>query len=892
MLKTCKFLLALFSLSGIIVTPDVLKAADVYARKGIFNDIQFRSENPDAVSHWNFPPAPFFEKYDDGIGLGSIAYFDFGNYDHDRLRQVLPEHILKQIPEGQSGHIFLNIQSNTALANQKIQLKCHSYADPEMQHGNNQRDVEFWMKLGFWGQEGSNIFSHNRHLLKNGSLFQPSVESIDFNDSLLKLGAGAWELSAGGYADPVENTSPAPGEAIRLTRTLPPNDKSFYFYKTTLSTEAVAGKPLTLSFWVRSSRAGTLRTCMWTPEDNQTYHVTPYYIHSPHNWQRIVVSIPACNEYRGDDVHFYLAESMSELLDADEHWVEFAGVKLEATSGARCEPEHWYMWSGGHAESVARGDIPGMGAAMRFVQDKTEGTTFYSVNQIVKGGLQKIAGRPVTFSCWVKAKNAGELRVILRRDAANDDFDMYTYQTAQNEDWVRIEHTFPAANHNHFDEGDITFYLCEGLHGLLRNKDDWVEFAGVQLEVGEEATPSMELTLGETLFNPDSLYETKQTIHGDGRLSSDHLSVIRKDNVGLKPAHIAEDFSGISLVRLKPGEGFRGNAEDSVAITYHVVCNPERLYPAGQLANPQNLICQMLGHVGAGARRDNLLAHIRDEDNIPAVELSFADFRNILFRAGMLNANLKKLFDNRLGVDHEIERDYLPHRMQVAAVVNHDPGLAVVQPNPLVQVVAPVNHDDIDPPDHGVLPPEHGVQVAVPNDRPYPVAERQLRDIRISAGRRNHQYWLTSGEHPPEETPSKHDDAPYLDVYDNNSGQSNVARTIALIDCGVFSAEQLQGLRLNEQPEIAAMIQGLAACKVVIHAQELPLQRSFSRVELAPGNCLGAGPCRIQVGFHAIHYPFATAIGHSRSEGHQLSAPFVYKPGGCALQTLFDDCWF
>ncbi len=643
-------------------------AADIYVSAGPAGTIALSSSPNIPVSHRSFATAPFFDEYH-GKGIGSRGLIEFGKYDYEELKRILPEHVFNALPKNKAGKVYLHIQPNgqPGLVSNDVQLKCHSWADPEgkymprAQPGGNEAvvgDVEFGMNLGFWGSLSNKCAGfHERNLLKNQDMFFPDVTSIDYSRSLISLDRQPWEISDGGSFKLVENTSPAPGPAVSITRT-EENGATFYAFKTTqLPAKAIEGKPLALSFWVKSPRAGKLRTCLWTPEDNRIFGLTDYHITAANTWQRVVLSIPATHNIRGDNVHFYLAESLNGLLGYLNDDIEFAGVKLEVGKGANFIPGHWYMWGGGHGELVVRDDIPdvGRGTAMRFVQDKTPETTFYSVNQnLPKSAFKKIQGRSVTVSGFIRSNRTGQFNTLMRAEPTGVESKRAIHHVVGDEQWHPFNYTFTPADHHGLEGDYIAFYLCEGLHGLIQEKDDWIEFAGVQLELGDKRTECQLLTLGEMVANQGCLVRSKQTIHDQGLLSPTSLSVVPCGYKGLKLLDGINRFTGISVVELLPGHGVRADKTGEMAITFHIVCPVELLAIFGEQDNPRNLVSHTLKLFGEGKRKRELLDLGIDKKRgcrpqHQPVEMTFAEFATVLKQAGMMDCHLSRLLETKTG---------------------------------------------------------------------------------------------------------------------------------------------------------------------------------------------------------------------------------------------------
>ncbi len=613
-----------------------------------------------ARSHRNFYPVPFFDRYHGG-GIGSSGFIDFGKYDYEQLRDTLPDYAFKTIPHGSESHIYFHLQADGSNVGEKgiLQLKPHAMADPGGLHREHApkgaESLAFQTRLRFWGQENGDSNPQDRNLLENPSMLEPHTPSIDFSHSLLHLD-GAWELSEGGYALPAEGWNPAQANATRITR-LDNNGITFYSYRHQIEAARINGQPLSLSFWVRSNKAGSLRTCFWTPEGNETFGLKSYFINTPESWQRIVINIPANHHIRGRTAYFYLAESLSQLLQAPEDWVEFAGLNLETSYGTKQTPNHWYLWSGGHSELVTGGNLPaGATTATRLVQDKVADTTFYSMNQdLPHSAIRKMHNKPVVLSFWVRSNKAGNLNALIRFNPEGTETERLTYPVSGDQEWVYVERKFLPRATDIYENGVAAFYLCEGLHGVITEQNDWVEFANIQLETGDQPSKSHMLTLDQTQMISDQiLLETSHTIHDQGLLSPRSLNVINTQYNGLAPLHNFTDFNGISVVELMPVNGSDIAADHHFAITFHIVCPKEHLVIDSETPPPRNIAGQLFNLAGDNRGAALLQLGQAKRTHLPAlepVEFSFDEFKKGLVLAGVMSPSLKKVFDLSIAQD-------------------------------------------------------------------------------------------------------------------------------------------------------------------------------------------------------------------------------------------------
>ncbi|WP_461535376.1 hypothetical protein [Spongorhabdus nitratireducens] len=173
---------------------------------------------------------------------------------------------------------------------------------------------------------------------------------------------------------------------------------------------------------------------------------------------------------------------------------------------------------------------------------------------------------------------------------------------------------------------------------------------------------------------------------------------------------------------------------------------------------------------------------------------------------------------------------------------------------------------------------------------PSPLRVTRTKTLVVHAGRDNTTYWLTSGAKPPAKTDSGHDIAPYFQLFDKekvvhadrDSGFTTTrhkeieSRTIAFVDCGIMSVEELINSRVANQPEVMALLNGIKSCRVMIHVQTAPNDAVIHKASLHPGSWLATDRCRLQVGLEGLYVPHNIPLKSSRSQPGQLSDSFVY----------------
>ena len=166
------------------------------------------------------------------------------------------------------------------------------------------------------------------------------------------------------------------------------------------------------------------------------------------------------------------------------------------------------------------------------------------------------------------------------------------------------------------------------------------------------------------------------------------------------------------------------------------------------------------------------------------------------------------------------------------------------------------------------------------------VRSRREKEVKVFAGRKENRYWLTTKVLSPGETPDDYMLEPRLDVIDQATSDRVKTRTVSLIDCGVFDADQLSRLKFDDVPEGRGLLEGLESCRVIIHLQVLPEAGRFSGIMLNPGRCFGEEAHAVKVGFSGIHLSGLNlhCVG---SSARKPLTQFVYNPDqpdqGCSL---------
>ncbi len=169
-----------------------------------------------------------------------------------------------------------------------------------------------------------------KNLLINGDFSINQRAKLEYEDSDYCL--DRWRMWSGGKVQQVANTSPAQTEcAIRMTKT----ESAAVFYALIQRIEGiinqVAGKQLTLSFYIRSNRVGNLIAILQNHEDSRSITSGTYTINKANTWERKEITFAPYSKQEVADhtLTIYLASSINSLLTNNGDWLEFAAAQLE-----------------------------------------------------------------------------------------------------------------------------------------------------------------------------------------------------------------------------------------------------------------------------------------------------------------------------------------------------------------------------------------------------------------------------------------------------------------------------------------------------------------------------------------------------------------------------------
>ena len=137
-----------------------------------------------------------------------------------------------------------------------------------------------------------------------------------------------------------------------------------------------------------------------------------------------------------------------------------------------------------------------------------------SSTQAYMGSRQKIefpelyAGRTFTYSAYVRSNNPNARLTCYMQTSAQV---VYSDTHSGNGQWERLSVTFTVKN-------GLTSWFCDvflansGIGGVVINSGDYIEFTGVQLEVGKVATPFEHRSYGEELALCQRYYWKSDTV--------------------------------------------------------------------------------------------------------------------------------------------------------------------------------------------------------------------------------------------------------------------------------------------------------------------------------------------------------------------------------------------
>ena len=177
-------------------------------------------------------------------------------------------------------------------------------------------------------------------------------------------------------------------------------------------------------------------------------------------------------------------------------------AKTEYTDDDYCL-DRWRMWSGGKVQQVVNTSPAQTEFAVRLTKITSE-ATFYSFIQHIEGAINHLAGKQLTLSFYVRANKVGTLGALLYSHEASRSIASADY--AVTDTWEHRGLTFTTYGKQNASDLTLTLYLAEGVNTLLTDNGNWLEFAAVQLEIGETATefetvhPGTELALCQRYY--------------------------------------------------------------------------------------------------------------------------------------------------------------------------------------------------------------------------------------------------------------------------------------------------------------------------------------------------------------------------------------------------------
>ena len=170
--------------------------------------------------------------------------------------------------------------------------------------------------------------------------------------------------------------------------------------------------------------------------------------------------------------------------------------------------DRWRMWSGGKSQRVFNTSPAQVEFAIRMTKTES-GNTFYALIQRLEGMINRLAGKPLTLSFYIRSSRTGYLSAILLNHEKGIDILNEVYAIHAANTWERKEITFPSYPKQDVSDTTLTCYLASNINGLLTNNGDWLEITAVQLEIGETATefetvhPGTELALCQRYYYRD-----------------------------------------------------------------------------------------------------------------------------------------------------------------------------------------------------------------------------------------------------------------------------------------------------------------------------------------------------------------------------------------------------
>ncbi|MGY0217564.1 hypothetical protein ACWJJH_09240 [Endozoicomonadaceae bacterium StTr2] len=836
----------------IFIFPGFALAFDgqVYVSQGPNGRIFFSGEAFTQLSHGTYPTVPFFDHFD-GKALGSSGVLKLGLFQYEELKRILPEHVLKHFPVNQPAEVFYNLQPHpsTALTQAPdLLLKAHSWLEPDpvvVPPGG-----EYAMNVGLFGG-GSGA---GRNLLQDGSFTPPASRLlVDLRN------AAAWEtwvehnprdtfyVTDGPYGVPAEVVS------FGASYDAGPVDR-FDIYTSDIENGIArfAKEDIQVSFWVRSNRGGSLISSLRSPIDGVDLVYHTYQV--GREWNYVSFDLPA-NQAKvqglvGRDLRFYLISGASgSVLKFPGDWVQFSELQVRPKYNVPLS-EHWALyadglpWKNSNAVMTAHGNpaIP-TANAVRITKDQSFGDM--ACIQFIPGGVKSISGKPVVASFWVRGSRPGSMLASMRSHADNRDFAQRYEITPE---WQRVVLRFNDHIGAQLTDEALRFYLMADSRRVLAENGDWVEFAAVQLESGDEPTPFYQakpivehLTFREILNRqgpPRGAYAADMTnvVHADGRLSPNTMQVVAENGQTVFPS----GFSAISIVKLTAASPYDGVTpkidipNKPIAVTFHTVAPTDTLGPP-----PYRVVHAKPNIVGELLKmeipeKNDLLFIFSQFGRGASYQVPFAYVLKALKNVGLVEPAFERLFDYVLAQPKWVVAGVNMNQTAGAGVV---PAVAAT-----VQPPAPIPTPALPTAVSSTPAAATSTTVAKRSKRPPKSNVDKLTPVTPGyLGKYLGLYTFSTKYMKPTTLSKNHYDAAVLELY---SGVDPVlARTIGVLDIGLYTRDEIANLKVFSRPEIDTIFSdGVNTIRLMAHFQALPEVAINHEISINPGMGLGPGP--------------------------------------------------
>ncbi|WP_461536394.1 hypothetical protein [Spongorhabdus nitratireducens] len=501
-------------------------------------------KNPPAISHREFRPAPFFDTYDPSVFSGSVGYIDFGMQDAARVQRVLPAYIYTLLPTDKKYRVFLHLQASPAYDAGAMQLKLHSWADPQGQYsaGNGDGSLDIFAEVGFWGTTLDDLAAQILPVSLNETPFNP--------DGLL----GIWQnIHNGGMISP---------DILGITQgqLSPENHLNFSGISVAILSPQTNIRPdaedtIAITFHiVSSSERLTTDNVAYTPKGLPAQFMKAAGAGSPRGralQQHIdyrVGAIPQPVEFSFAELRSVLANSGMLNRDTARLFEVFTGVQTpphgrldveglpqaktvlpapKQTSYAATQqqgvkknllqnfdfctprqkmlalldcsdstPGKWQLWSPQGVPSPATAqmfrDDPGspyQWSGEKIIHIEYGAAPVSALTQKIKSRTAMV-GQEAVLSGWVRTKDKmGTLYSSLSRNGDGKNLSFEEYQVTP--EWTRIVVRHKVLSTEFTTPNGLTFYLGTNLGSILQHQGDWIEFAGLDLRFETvDTTPS------------------------------------------------------------------------------------------------------------------------------------------------------------------------------------------------------------------------------------------------------------------------------------------------------------------------------------------------------------------------------------------------------------------